>query len=312
MTGSPLSAHAPSRPTARMLVLVAAVMWSTSGLFANAPILDDWPVGHGGWFPTRGTLLTFWRALFAGLIVLPFARRPCWSWKLVPAVAIFAVMNVTFLSSLTMTSAANAIWLQATAPMWVFLIGVSLLKERATRLDVWLLIFGACGVGLIMSFELGSGQRPAGNTQGVILGLLSGIFFGGVILSLRTLRDFDAAWLIAVNHLVTAALFAPLVVRTGIWPHGGQWVWLILFGGLQMGIPYLLFARGVRTIAGHEASGIALLEPVLVPVWVFLAWNHLPTYRQPQWWTLVGGGFILMGLALRYFGPLIGRTGKER
>ena len=100
-----LSAHAPSRRAARVMVLVAAVMWSTSGFFANGPILDDWQRDATGWFPARGALLmTFWRALFAGLVVLPFARRPRWSWKLIPAVAIFAVMNVTFLSALTMTS----------------------------------------------------------------------------------------------------------------------------------------------------------------------------------------------------------------
>jgi drug/metabolite transporter (DMT)-like permease len=69
-----------------------------------------------------------------------------------------------------------------------------------------------------------------------------------------------------------------------------------------MGLPYLLFARGVSRVTGHEAAGIVLLEPILVPVWVYLAWRHVPSYQAPQWWTLAGGGLILLGLGLRYLG----------
>ncbi|HZN36276.1 MAG TPA: EamA family transporter, partial [Pirellulaceae bacterium] len=57
------------------------------------------------------------------------------------------------------------------------------------------------------------------------------------------------------------------------------------------------FARGLRSIPGHEATGIGLTEPILVPVWVVLAWGD-----RPAWWTLVGGGLILVGLAVRYLG----------
>ena len=62
-----------------------------------------------------------------------------------------------------------------------------------------------------------------------------------------------------------------------------------------MGLPYVLFARGLRHIAGHEATGIGLLEPIVMPVWVWLVWQE-----SPQWWTLAGGGLILAGLAIRY------------
>ncbi len=64
-----------------------------------------------------------------------------------------------------------------------------------------------------------------------------------------------------------------------------------------MGIPYLLFARGVRRISGHEAAAIALLEPLLVPLWVYWAWGN-----TTSWATLVGGALILAGLLVRYLG----------
>jgi drug/metabolite transporter (DMT)-like permease len=74
------------------------------------------------------------------------------------------------------------------------------------------------------------------------------------------------------------------------------------FGVLQMGLPYVLFARGLKMTPSHEASGIGLLEPVLLPVWVYLAWHGAPNYEPPQWWTLLGGAMILAGLAWRYIG----------
>jgi drug/metabolite transporter (DMT)-like permease len=81
-------------------------------------------------------------------------------------------------------------------------------------------------------------------------------------------------------------------------------MYLVGFGMFQMGLPYLLFARGVCSVPGHEASGIVLLEPILVPVWVYIAWSHSETYQSPQWWTLAGGMLILVGLTTRYIAPM--------
>jgi drug/metabolite transporter, DME family len=121
-----------------------------------------------------------------------------------------------------------------------------------------------------------------------------------VVLMLRLLRSYEAAWLIALNHIGTALLLGPYVAWHGVWPVGQQWLLLAAFGILQMGIPYVLFARGLQHITGHEAAGIGLLEPVLVPVWVYVAWHAAENYTAPRWWTMVGGGLILAGLLLRY------------
>lgn len=287
----------------RLLILTAAVMWSTSGLFAKAPLFADWPLQAAG-LPVRGPLLAFWRACFASLVLLPFVRQPRWTWQLVPMVLIYAVMNYTFLAALTLTTEANAIWLQHTAPAWIFVIGVFAFHEPVHPRDGWLLAFCLAGVGLILSCEL-SGQAPAG----IVFGLLGGVTYAGVVLSLRHLREHDGAWLVFLNNLTTAVLFLPFVLHHQIWPTGSQTLALSVFGIFQMGLPYLLFARGVRRVTGHEAAGIVLLEPILVPIWVYLAWRHVPSYQPPQWWTLAGGGLILLGLGLRYLG---GRNGAAR
>ena len=132
---------------ARWLVVIAAVLWSTSGLFAKAPLLSTWPLEQ------RGVLLAFWRTLFAGLFLLPFIRRPQWTWWLIPSTLLFAVMSVSYLTAMTRTTAANAIWLQNTAPLWVFVLGVGLFRERVQRADWWMLLAVALGLGLILACE---------------------------------------------------------------------------------------------------------------------------------------------------------------
>ncbi len=285
---SSTSADQEGRGRGRLLVVAAAVLWSTSGFFAKAPLFESWPPEQ------RGILLAFWRATFACVVLIPLVRRPRWSVGLVPMTTSFAVMNYTFLTAFTLTTAANAIWLQNVAPVWVFLVGVFVFGERVDRGDWLRVVLGGLGVGVIVVFEA-RGQQ----FTGTLYGLAAGLTYAGVILSIRQLRGHDTAWLIMLNLLVTALVLAPWVMRIGIWPRGWQWAYLAAFGMFQLGLPYYLFARGVRTLTGHEASGIGLLEPLLVPVWVFLAWHQSPTYQPPQPWTYAGGALILAALLVK-------------
>jgi drug/metabolite transporter (DMT)-like permease len=265
---------------ARLLVLFAAVLWSTSGFFAKAPYFQGWP----------GPTLAFWRALFACVVLWPLVRQPRWNWRLVPMTLLFAAMNYSYLSAMAQGTAANAIWLQMTAPVWVLLVGVTVFRERAIGRDWWLLLFVAAGVGTILWHEL-QGAAPAA----VGWGLASGMFYAGVVLALRNLRALESAWLAALNHLATAICLAPFALGAAPFPHGMQWGLLASFGIVQMGLPYILFARGLRSIPGHEATALGMIEPLLVPVWVLLAWGE-----RPAWWTLAGGGLILFGLMIRF------------
>ncbi len=282
-------AAAGSAAAGRLWIVVAAVLWSSSGLFAKAPTFADWPADQ------RGILLAFWRALFAGLLLLPMVRRPRWDVRLVPLCLTFAAMNVAYLSAMTLTTAANAIWLQSTAPWWVFLVGVVVLRQPFARGERLPLVIGGLGLAIILWFEV-RGQAQAG----VLCGLVSGLTYAGVVMSLRWLRQYDAVWLVAVSHLATAAMMLPYVLYLGVWPTPAQLPVLAAFGILQMAVPYVCFARGLRSISAQEATGIGLLEPLLLPVWVYLVWGEAPAP-----WTLVGGGLILAGLVLRYAVPIL-------
>jgi len=280
----PESTDTTSAARGRALVALAAVMWSSSGLFAKASVFADWPAD------TRGLLLAFWRALFAGALLLPAVRRPQWNVMLIPLCLAFAAMNVTYLSAMTMTTAANAIWLQSTAPWWVCLVGVTLLGEPFGRHERLPLAVGGIGMAIILAFEIQGQART-----GVVCGLVSGFTYAGVVMFLRALRGVDTVWIVAVAHLFTAAVIFPFVAYTGVWPSAQQLPVLAGFGLLQMALPYVFFARGLRSITSQEATVIGLLEPILLPVWVYLAWGEFPAT-----WTIVGGSLILLGLVLRY------------
>jgi drug/metabolite transporter (DMT)-like permease len=280
----PPSPPVPGKLAGRLWVLVAALMWSTSGLFAKAPLFDDFDLD-------RGLVLAFWRAAFAAMVLVPMIRRPKWNVRLVPMTICFTVMSVTFLTAMARTTAANAIWLQATSPWWTFLLAVLIFRERVARRDLIPLGFGVLGVGTILWFELVIHPQ---DVTGVLCGLVSGICFACVVLFMRRLRDQGSVWLIALNHLVATAVMLPWVIHAGIWPRPDQLAVLAGFGIFQMAIPYVLVSRALRTISSQEVIGICLIEPVLTPVWV-LFWGEVPAT-----WTVVGASLILLGLVLRY------------
>ena len=174
-------------------------MWSTSGFFVKSPYLAGW----------SGPRLAFWRAAFACLALWPLVRRPGWTWRLVPMTLFFVGMNYTYLTAMVEGTAANANWLQCTAPVWVLLVGVFVYGERAQWRDWLMVAFAMLGVSVIVYFESQGVARTA-----VAWGLASSFFYAGVVLSLRRLRGFDAIWLAALNHLVTAVALSPFALST--------------------------------------------------------------------------------------------------
>jgi drug/metabolite transporter, DME family len=274
---------------ARWQIVAAAALWSTSGLFVKAPWFDSWPAD------SRGGLLAFWRSAFAILILLPLVRRATFRWQMIPMTLCFAVMIWSFLSAMVHGGEAGAIWLQYLSPVWVLILSLVLLKERPQPAD-WTM-FACCfaGVGLIVVMEARYGSPLATG-----LGILSGLAYAGVILCLRAMRGVDSVWLITLNHSASVLLLSPWVLHNETSLPWGSYLALAFFGVFQMSVPYILFARGLRVASSAEASVLTLVEPLLVPVWVYLAWSQHPGYQPPPVWTLLGGSLILAGLVTRY------------
>jgi len=268
-------------------MLAAALLWSTSGVFARAPIFDAWPEVE------KGPLLGFWRAVFAAAVLLPMIRRPRLRWGLAPLGISFAAMNVTYLTAVILTTPANAIWLQSASPWWIFLFTVVVLRQPADRRDLVPLAFGGLGVATILVFEW---SHPASmNIAGVSCGIAAGMSYAAVVFLMGRLRDENPAWLVAWTHALAALTLLPWVVWLGRWPTPEQLLVLAAFGTLQMGLPYIFLLRALHSIRPQEAVIIGLVEPVLMPLWVLLVWDV-----KADWWTILGAALILTGLVLRY------------
>jgi drug/metabolite transporter, DME family len=234
--------------------------------------------------------MAFWRAAIAALVLLPAVRQPRWRPGLVPLGIAFTLMSVTYLTAMSQTTAANAIWLQSTCPWWVFLFSVVLFREPVVRHDLIPLCFGVAGVGTILFFEVQGQAR-----LGVACGLAAGISYAAVVVLMRQLRSENAFWLVALNHGVAALMLLPWVIQYSPHPTPLQFVALLGFGVIQMAIPYLLLIRGLRAISSQEAVAIGMAEPILIPIWALLIRGEVPAP-----WTLAGAALILLGLVLRY------------
>lgn len=293
------SGDAPTLVQGRLCIAVAAVLWSLSGGFTklltqdsvfglNEPSVAPYQFG-GRDFPVQ---IAFYRVLFAGLVLFPSLRKRDFSWRglMVVSALCFAVMNILYVSAQALGTAANAVLLQYSAPMWMYVASICWLGEKPDVRSSVALLAGTAGIGIIV----------AGNWQGeqlaiVLLALGSGLAYAVVLICLRVLRGLSSRWLTVWNHLCAALVLLPFVV--GLRPPTlAQLVVLILFGALQMGVPYWLVARGLRSVSPQEAGVITLLEPILVPLWAYLASGEVP-----QLVTWIGGAFIVGALAWRYW-----------
>jgi drug/metabolite transporter (DMT)-like permease len=275
------------------------VLWSLSGgltklLTQPTPLDLNQP-------PVDPIHIAFFRVLFAGLVLAPTVRRAdvCFRPALLSMAACFAIMNVLYVRALAEGSAANAILLQYTAPMWMYLASVFWLGEPAERRSTLTLVVGLVGIGVIASGPFWAvEERDRGANQLPVVGIAlgSGLAYAGVLLHLRVLRGLSSRWLTVWNHLLAAVVLLPFVLRLEL-PTGTQLAVLFAFGAVQMGLPYWLVARGLRSVSPQEAGAITLLEPILNPVWAYLV---SPETEKPNLATFLGGALILGGLVWRY------------
>ena len=280
----------------RLCIILAALLWSTSGAFTK---LLTQPTGFGLDQPAMDPLqIAFGRALFAGLALLPLVRRADLSFRpaMLGTAICFAAMNALYITAMAVGSAANAVFLQYTAPMWMALVSIFWLKEPADRRTLLALAASMIGVAVIVVGGWGDSDKLI--AAGIAVG--SGVAYAGVLIGLRVLRDSSSRWLTTFNLLFSALALAPsLVFFWKATPSPAQLVVLFLFGSLQMALPYWLAARGLRRLGTQEAGMLTLLEPLFNPLWAFLVYPQQS--EIPSVYTLIGGACILAALAWRYW-----------
>jgi drug/metabolite transporter (DMT)-like permease len=258
-----------------LFVLAAAILWSTGGLFIK-------------WTSLSGLELSFGRSLLAAVTVAIFTRHEGFGLNRVTALAsvLYAALLLLFVLATKETTAANAIFLQYTSPVYLLILEPLFYKEKFRRND--LITVAACVAGMSLFFV---GKLRPQDVTGNLLALASGFCFACYFLLLRHAksRAVNRASSVIYGNLLVVLIAAPAGLK--VLPHmnAHDALSVLYLGVVQIGLAYTLFtvamARGVRSL---DAGIVGYVEPVLNPIWVFLVLGERPTQ-----WALIGGGIIV-------------------
>ena len=253
-----------------LLLLATAILWSLGGVLIKS--IDLAPAAIAGA-----------RSLIATVIIsfaMPGIVRKI-SPQAVPGAIAYSATVFLFVVATKLTTAANAIFLQYTAPIYIAMISPWFLGER-TRWQDWLLVLLALsGVGLFFLDQL-SLQGFAG----VIAALGSGMAFAWLTVLMRHQKEGSPEAVILLGNALTFLIALPWMFPIPRIQETGPR--LLLLGIVQLTIPYLLYSVAIRHVRALDASIISIIEPVLNPVWVMLV-----TSEHPSFWSIVGGTIVL-------------------
>jgi len=266
-------------------VATAAVLWSTSGLFIKSLPLGPFPIA-------------LWRSLVAALTMLAVMRLRGQASGIgfqpidLACAASYAGVLISFVVATKLTTAANAIFLQFSAPIYLVFLEPWLFHRPLQRRDLWAV--AACLGGMALFF---GGRMERGGMVGNLLGIFSGLCLATFSLLLKWKREHEPgrnpAGAIVLGNIAVALICLPLalpMVRLSL----GQTAALAFLGIFQLGMAYLIFSAGMRYISATAAMIISMLEAVFNPIWVFLGVGERPSGSA------LAGAVVILGVILWY------------
>ncbi len=265
----------------RLQVLAAAFLFSTGGAAIKAASFSGWQIAC-------------FRSVIAGaaLFLLVPAARCRWSYRTLLLGLAYTGTLITFVMANKLTTAANAIFLQDTAPLYLLLIGPFLLHERVRRPEILLMVVMAIGMSLFF-VGVQAPQRTAPDPlAGNLLGVFSSVWWALTIAGLRWIetasggRDSGMAAVVAGN-LIVSIVCLPKAFPLGA-PVLSDWLAVLYLGLIQVGLAYVFLTRAMRRIPALEASLLLLAEPALSPVWAWFVHGE-----RPGRLAILGGVLIL-------------------
>jgi drug/metabolite transporter (DMT)-like permease len=264
------------RSKAIIFLLLSAILWSFGGLFIK---LVSWnPVAIAGL-----------RGFIAMVVLIVYVRHPhfTWSFPQIGGAIAYAVTVTLFVIATKLTTAANAILLQYTAPVYVAFLGSWILKERVLWFD-WLIVLTVIG-GMTLFFL---DHLTPGNQLGNVSAILSGVGFACFVLFMRKQKNESPLETVLLGDFFTGLIGLPFMFES--MPGTLSWLGLLFLGIIQLGLSYVLYSEAIKHVTALEAILIPGIEPILNPIWVFLVLGEAPGK-----WALVGGLVVLVSVTVR-------------
>ncbi len=281
------------RRRAEILILLAALLFSTGGAAIKACALGSWQVAS-----FRSGI-----AAAAILLFMPAARRG-WSRRTVLVGLAYAATVILFVLANKLTTAANSIFLQSAAPLYILMLGPWLLREPIRRSDIPIMGLAAVGLGMFFVGTQAPQAMAPDPLRGNILAVLAGVSWALTIVGLRWLgreknpkseirNPQSTIAAVALGNLIAFGVALPWALPVGE-SQAKDWVLVGLLGVFQIGLAYVFLTGGIGHITALEASLLLLIEPVLNPIWALLIHGE-----KPGAWALVGGLLILGATVLK-------------
>lgn len=257
-------------------LLLTAVLWSTGGVFIKS-------------LPLTPLTIAGSRSAIAAVTMLLVLRRPQPTWSVFQwgSIISYSATVILFVVATKLTTAANAIFLQYTAPIWVAVFSWVITKERLTKIDVLAILVVMSGMSVFFL-----DQVNLGSLTGNLIAVGSGLAFAGVALFMRAQRGSSTTESILLGNVLTAVVclpfLSPFPLTVPIMMN------LLALGVLQLGISYLLYSWALKHVSALEAILLTTLEPLLNPVWVTLFHGETPSMHS-----VVGGSIVVGAVVLR-------------
>ncbi|MGA1413651.1 MAG: DMT family transporter [Candidatus Kapaibacteriota bacterium] len=258
-------------------LLLTALLWSTGGLLIKS--IDAHPFAIAGG-----------RSIIAGVVLWVYLRKPNFTFSIaqLSGAFMYALTVILFVLANKMTSSANAILLQYTGPIWVALFSGVILKERVQTIDWLSIIMVIIGMSLFFMDEL-----TISGMNGNIIAICSGFAFAGLAIALRIQKDDSPFESILLGNILTGVFGSYWIMESLPLSHGSI-IGLLLLGIIQLGIPYILYAKAIQHVTALESILIPVLEPLMNPLWVFLVAGEIPGKGA-----FIGGAIVLLAIVFR-------------
>jgi drug/metabolite transporter (DMT)-like permease len=270
--------------TGRLQVIAAALLFSTGGAAIKAASFTNWQVAA-------------YRSGLAAVFLTLVARgaQPQRQWRVWTLYGAYAGTLICFVTANKLTTAANAIFLQSTAPLYLLVLGPLLLHEAIRPADFAVLLLMAAAMILFFAGSPAPAATAPDPFTGNIVAAASGAFWAIVLAGLRYIetRTGGRAGLHTVifGNLLAFLLCLPLALPG---ESGRLLDWLIVayLGFIQIGLAYIFLTRAMRRVPAMQASLLLLVEPALNPVWAWIVHNE-----NPGSWAIAGGALVITATA---------------